>query len=226
MSFETQRLKMVLRYTMIGILKTDALIKAMLKVPRELFIPREHISRSYEDEHFRIPGNGRQTISAPYTYPLFYENLELKKGDKILEVGTGSGYGAAIAREVVGPEGKIITVEINKKTHVFAKKNLTRAGYKDIVVVLGDGSEGYLPEAPYDKISITATCPEMPGPLIDQLKTPGKLIGPVGPPKYMLGQDLTLLEKKNGQIKRKNLLKVLYVPLLGKYGWKNLSKPL
>jgi protein-L-isoaspartate(D-aspartate) O-methyltransferase len=225
MDLQLQRIEMVLRYSMIGILQNDALIKAMLKVPREQFIPKENILDTYADKHFPIPGNGRQTISAPYTYAIFYENLELKKGEKILEIGTGSGYGAAIAQEVVGLEGKVITIEINEKTYYFAKKNLRKAGYKDIMVVLGDGSEGYYPEAPYDKISITAACPEIPRTLIKQLESPGKLIGPVGPPKYILGQDLILLEKKiNGEIDRNNLLKMLYVPLLGKYGWKDLPE--
>jgi protein-L-isoaspartate(D-aspartate) O-methyltransferase len=196
----------------------------MLKVPREEYIPEKYVSDSYKEKHFKIPGNGWQTISSPSTYPLFYENLELALGDKILEIGTGSGYGAALARELVGKEGKVITIEINKETYNFAKNNLKRAGYHDIEIIFGDGTEGYDKEAPYDKICITAACPEIPQSLINQLNTPGKLVAPIGPPKYILGQDLILLEKNNGEIKRKKLSKVLHVPLIGKFGWKKLPK--
>ena len=194
----------------------------MLKVPRELFMPAEKKKSSYEEKYFNIPGNGWQTISSPSVYPLFYENLNLEYGDKILEVGTGSGYGAAIAREVVGTEGKVVTIEINRKTYQFAKKYLRKAGYYDVIVFLGDGSIGYENEAPYDKICITAASPEIPQPLISQLGMSGKLICPVGPPKYIMGQDLFLLEKFEGEIRIKKLSKVLHVPLVGKYGWDKL----
>jgi protein-L-isoaspartate(D-aspartate) O-methyltransferase len=224
MDFRTERIKMVSLNTIHGILHSEALIEAMLKIPREKFVPQKHVLDSYKEKHFKIPGNGWQTISSPSTYPLFYEHLEITPGDKILEIGTGSGYGAAIARELVGKKGKVITIEINKETYYFAKKNLKRAGYNNIEIIFGDGTEGYEKEAPYNKICITAACPEIPQPLINQLNTPGKLVAPIGPPKYILGQELILLEKINSKIRRKVLSKVLHAPLIGKFGWKKLPE--
>lgn len=207
-----------------GYLKSQQIIKAMLKVPREDFIPKMYREYAYLEVPLPIPGRNPSfisTISCPHSYPLFYEALGLKEGDTFLEVGAGSGYGAALAMEVVGKNGKVVTTEIDEETYEFARRNLEKLGYKDILLVLGDGSRGYLPEAPYDKIGITASCPKIPDPLIHQLKPRGKLMAPIGHPEFP--QDLVLLEKgRNGTLKIKPIEKVLYVPLKGKYGWSNL----
>jgi protein-L-isoaspartate(D-aspartate) O-methyltransferase len=217
--FKKQKLEMVENLVRMGILKSKEMIAAMKKVKRELFMAEEYKKYSYFDEPFPIPPfTGMQTISAPHTYPLFYQPLELKKGDKLLEVGTGSGYGAALAREIVGKEGKVITVETNKDTYEFGKENIKKAGYRDVVVVLGDGSKGYPRFAPYDKICVTASYIKIPKPLLNQLAKSGKLILPLGP-KHP-SQELVLIEKdEKGRINRKSISDVVYVPLVGKYGY-------
>ncbi len=218
--FKRERELMVKRLIRMGLLKSERLINAMLKVPREEFIPECYRDYAYYELPFPLPGNGRnQTISCPHSYPLFYEAIELKFGDKVLEIGTGSGYGAALAREIVGEEGLVVTIEINPATYEYAKNNLLRLGYKDMIIILGDGTLGYLKYAPYDKIVITAACPKIPKPLLNQLKIRGKIIAPIGRPNEI--QKLTLVTKHgNDNYEVKVIDEVLYVPLIGKYGWK------
>lgn len=211
---------MVQRYKTSGYIKNEKLAKAMLRVPREAFMERGYVNYAYNDQPYPIPGDGRQTISAPYMYPIFYEPLGLEPGDKLLEVGAGSGYGAALARELVGPTGLVVAIEINPVTYRFAEANLQETGYNDILLILGDGSLGYMDAAPYNAICITAACPNIPKPLIEQLRAPGKLLAPVGKTSSLFGQDLVMIEKDGkGHINRKKLMKVAYVPLLGEHGW-------
>ena len=218
--FNLQREEMVKRYIRMGYLNSPKMIEVMRKVPRELFMPEPLRRYSYYDEPYPIPGDGRQTISAPYTYPLFYEPLDLQLGDKFLEVGMGSGYGAALARELVGREGLVVTVEINKDTYKFGVENLRKAGYGDVIAVYGDGSKGCPEYAPYNKICVTAACPRIPQPLLEQLDKPGRLIAPIGPLSTLIGQDLTLVIMDSfGNEKVERLTKVVYVPLQGEYGW-------
>ncbi len=218
--FASERRRMVQRYRAQGYIKSGRMAEAMLKVPREMFVDPEYVEYAYTEQPLPIPGDGRQTISAPYMYPIFYEALELREGFRVLEVGAGSGYGAALAREMVGSGGLVVTIEINPVTYRFASENLVRAGYGDVVVVLGDGSLGYPKAAPYDAICVTAACPEIPRPLIDQLGSPGRIIAPVGHTSNIFGQDLILFEKdERGRTSRKSLMKVVYVPLIGRYGW-------
>jgi protein-L-isoaspartate(D-aspartate) O-methyltransferase len=201
-----------------GLLNSRALIEAMMRVPREKFIPEEYRDYAYFEVPLPIPGRN-STISCPHSYPLFYETLGLDGGDSFLEVGAGSGYGAALAYEVVGASGRVVTIEIDEETYRFARRNLKRLGYTQIHVILGDGSKGYQPLAPYDKIAVTASCPSIPEPLIQQLKPGGRLIAPVGSPDYP--QDLILVEKGfNGSIRSKKIDEVLYIPLTGEYGWR------
>lgn len=224
--FSMQREQMVQRYRRAGYIKSENMIRAMLRVRREEFMEPAYIKHAYMDQPFPIPGDGRQTISAPYMYPVFYEPLELKDGEKVLEVGAGSGYGAALARELVGQAGLVVSVEINAITYRFASANLNRTGYDDVVLVLGDGSLGHPDEAPYDAICITAACPEIPQPLVDQLKVSGRLMAPVGGSHSLFGQDLVLLEKDGkGRLRRSTLMKVSYVPLTGEYGWGRRYRP-
>ena len=218
--FSELRAQMVRRYQRAGYIKTETMTEAVMRVPREEFMSSSHVNYAYVDQPFPIPGDGRQTISAPYMYPVFYEPLGLNAGEKLLEVGAGSGYGAALARELVGPEGLVVSIEINPTTFRFARENLNRTGYQDVVLILGDGSLGYPEMAPYDAICITAACPEVPQPLIDQLDAPGRLMAPVGGSYSLYGQDLVLLEKgAEGLMEKKTLMKVSYVPLTGEYGY-------
>jgi protein-L-isoaspartate(D-aspartate) O-methyltransferase len=132
-----------------------------------------------------------------------------------MEIGLGSGYGAAVAREVVGPTGLVVSIEIDPVTYDFGKTNLERAGYHDVQMVLGDGSLGHPECAPYDRICITAACREVPVPLLEQLKPGGKLIAPI---EEQGVQNLTLLSKGERGVSRKVLCEVLYIPLRGRYG--------
>jgi len=220
--FRKEREQMIRRLIKWNLLRSRPIIDAMRKVPREEFMPREYFDYTYLEAPFPIPGDGVQTISCPHSYPLFYEALELHSDDRFLEVGTGSGYGAALAREIVGEGGKVVSIEINEVTFRYASDNLGRLGYHDIVLVRGDGSVGYKTEAPYTKVSVTADSPTVPPPLIEQLAAPGRLVSPVG--RNPDGsQDLVLVTKgADGTTKLDVIDKVLYVPLTGRYGWKNL----
>ena len=211
---------MVQRYLRAEYIKSDSMAEAVRRVPREEFMDPAYVDYAYADRPFPIPGDGKQTISAPYMYPVFYEPLSLVEGNRVLEIGAGSGYGAALARELVGSTGLVVSIEINETTFDFARKNLDRTGYGDVVLVHGDGSLGYPEEAPYDAICVTAACPAIPRPLIEQLGDPGKLMAPVGGSFSIYGQDLVLLEKDaEGVIGERILMKVSYVPLTGEYGY-------
>lgn len=218
--FSERREQMVQRFLRAGYIKSDSMAEAVRRVPREEFMDPAYVDYAYVDQPFPIPGDGKQTISAPYMYPIFYEPLSLVEGNRVLEIGAGSGYGAALARELVGSAGLVVSIEINETTFGFARENLDRTGYDDVRLVHGDGSLGYPDEAPYDAICITAACPAIPRPLIEQLGAPGKLMAPVGRSHSIYGQDLVLLEKDaEGEIGEKILMKVSYVPLTGEYGY-------
>lgn len=157
----------------------------------------------------------RATISCPHSYPLFYEPLGLGEGHRFLEVGLRSGYGSALTREIVGQEGLVVAIEIDATTLAFARENLKRLGYTDVVLVHGDWGLGDPEHAPYDRIRVTAACPDVPPPLIEQLAKRGPLSVPVIEDAR---QRLTLLEKTTDGVRRMRLVDVLYVSLQGRYG--------
>ncbi len=212
--FEKERSGKVRWLVTQGYLKSERIKQALLKVPREHFIPRDYRDYAYLEVPLPLPGT-HATISCPHSYPLFYEPLSLDRGHRFLEVGAGSGYGAAVAREVVGPEGRVVSMEIDPVTFAFAKRNLEDAGYRDIVLVEGDGGLGYPALSPYDRIAITAACPKIPPPLLEQLRLGGRLIAPVLEDGV---QSLVLVEKGSTGLKRKAICDVLYVSLRGTYG--------
>lgn len=147
------------------------------------------------------------------------EALNLKPGDKFLEVGAGSGIIQAYAYEIIGKKGKVIGIEINKETYEFGKKNLEKADYKNVKFILGDGSIGLPEEAPFNVILISASSPQVPPPLIEQLKTNGRIVAVIGSPYGE--QNLVYFKKtKNNKIIKKVLLPVIFVKLQGQYGWK------
>lgn len=197
-----------------GFLHSERIGAALRKVPREQFIPRLYRDYAYEEVPLPLPGE-EATISCPHSYPLFYEPLGLDRGHRFLEVGLGSGYGTALAREIVGPEGLVVGLEIDPVTFRFAKANLERYGCRDLILVRADGGLGYPPGAPYDRICVTAACPRIPPPLIDQLREGGRLIAPLREGGV---QNLVLLEKHGEKIRRTTICQVLYVPLRGEYG--------
>jgi protein-L-isoaspartate(D-aspartate) O-methyltransferase len=196
-----------------GYLRSERIKKAMLRVPREDFIPHMYKDYAYREVPLPIPGQ-EATISCPHSYPLFYEPLGLDKGHKFLEVGLGSGYGTALAREIVGPDGLVVSIEIDPLTFEFAKSNLEKAGYNDIVLIKEDGALGYREMSPYCRIAITAACNKIPPPLIEQLRIGGRLIVPV---KKYRTQYLVLLAKNDDGIRKEVVCEVLYVSLRGRY---------
>lgn len=212
--FKKERYAKVKELSRRGFLRSERIKEAMLKVPREEFIPPEYRDYAYLEVPLPLPGE-KATISCPHSYPLFYEPLDLDKGHKFLEVGLGSGYGSALAREVVGSDGLVVSMDIDPLTLEFAKRNLEYAGYKDIILVRDDGGLGYPELAPYDRICITAACIEIPPPLMGQLKAGGRFIAPLIERGI---QYLVLLDKKERSIKRRVLCEVLYVSLRGMYG--------
>lgn len=181
----------------------------MLNVAREDFIPSDYRDHAYEEIPLPLPGE-RATISCPHSYPLFYEPLGLGEGHRFLEIGVGSGYGTSLAREVVGREGLVVAIDLDAATLAFARENLDRAAFTDVVLVHGDGGLGYPAHAPYDRICVTAACPSIPPPLIEQLPARGRLIAPVNDGTR---QRLTLLETTPDGVRSEVLTDVLYVSL-------------
>jgi len=187
-------------------------LAAMRKIPRHFFVPKGYERAAYEDRPLPI-GEG-QTISQPYIVAVMTEQLEIKPQDRVLEIGTGSGYQAALLAELAAT---VISVERLADLADRARKNLARAGVTGVKVVVGDGTEGYPPEAPYDAIIVTAASPDIPKPLVKQLAEGGRLIAPVGPRDC---QDLVKLVKREGRVEKIPLGGVCFVPLIGQFGWR------
>lgn len=193
---------------------SEKVYKAMLKVPRHLFVPFNYRDDAYADTP--LPIGKDQTISAPHMVAIMCELLDLEEGQKVLEVGTGRGYHAAVVAEIVGEKGKVVTVERIPELAEKAREILEALGYKNVMVVVGDGSKGFEEEAPYDRIFVTASAPDVPKPLIQQLKAGGKMVLPVG--NFM--QNLVVVEKdEKGEVKRRTWGAVRFVPLMGEYGF-------
>jgi protein-L-isoaspartate(D-aspartate) O-methyltransferase len=188
-----------------GYLKTPRIIKAFESVDRRFFVPKEHQDHAYAD--YPLPIGRGQTISAPHMVAIMTELLEPQKTDKVLEIGAGSGYQAAILSKLVN---HIYTIELDPKLAEFARENLRRAGIENVKVIVGDGSEGYKKEAPYDKIILTCATDDFPKPLIDQLKEGGIIMGPLG---GSFLQNLIVAKKVRGYLERKNYGGCVFVPL-------------
>lgn len=191
-------------------IKDKRVLDSILKIKREKFILKEKIKEAYENKPIEI-GYG-QTISQPYTVAFMIENLELKEDSKVLEIGSGSGYNAAIMSQIA----KIIySIEIIPELVEFAKSNLKKSKIKNVKIIQGDGSIGYKKEAPYDRIIVTAASPEIQEELLNQLNENGILIIPVG---NLGSQEMIKIKKINGKIKKEILGEFTFVPLKGKYG--------
>jgi len=191
----------------------DSVIIAMARVPRELFLPVALKSRAYDDTPLPIGQN--QTISAPHMVAIMCDLLDLKPGMTVLEVGGGSGYHAAVMAAMVGEKGHVYSVERMPVLVAMARKNLEKAGIKNVTMVEADGSVGLPMHAPYDRISVAATAPKVPESLKQQLKVGGKMILPVGR-DY---QELYLVTRKNGFSEEKKM-GVIFVPLIGEEGFR------
>jgi protein-L-isoaspartate(D-aspartate) O-methyltransferase len=180
-------------------------LAAMRKVPREEFVPPDSRAGSYEDGPLPI-GYG-QTISQPYIVAFMTEQLRPKPNDRVLEVGTGSGYQAAILAELVS---EVYSIEIVEPLAKSAEAILQRLGYKNVHLKIGDGYKGWPEQGPFDAIIVTCAPDKVPQPLVDQLKDDGRMVIPVGD---RFAQQLYLLEKKNGQLKQSATLPVRFVPM-------------
>ena len=222
MRFEDERRRLVSWLRRAGFLWSAKVERAMLRVPRELFVPPSLRDMAYDDRPLPI-GHG-QTISAPSVVARMTELLDPRVGDRVLEVGTGSGYQAAVLAEIVAPSdadksvwGHVWSIERIPELAEQARENLRRAGYADrVTVVVGDGTLGYPEEAPYDRIMVTAAAPSIPPPLLEQLKVGGRLVAPVGD---RWSQRLVVVEKTGAGERVGEDIEVLFVPLIGKYGW-------
>jgi len=187
-------------------IKNERLLAAMAKVPREEFVPADQRADAYQDGP--LPIGYDQTISQPYIVAFMTEQLGTKPGDRVLEIGSGSGYQAAILAELVAD---VYSIEILEALATMAKATLQRLGYKNVHLKAGDGYNGWPEEAPFDSIIVTCAPEKVPHPLVDQLKEGGRMVIPVG---ERFAQQLYLLEKKNGQLKESVTLPVRFVPMV------------
>jgi protein-L-isoaspartate(D-aspartate) O-methyltransferase len=208
-----------------GILRSPNVIKAMRAVPRTNFLPQD--VQSYSSVDTPLPIGLGQTISAPHMVSIMNEALQLEVGMKVLEVGSGSGWHAATIAEIIAPEGvprseygHVYTVETVKSLAEIARKNIMNSGYSDrVTVIFGDGSKGYPAKAPYDRILVTAAAPNVPNPLIEQLKPPGVMLVPVGSVS-MFQNLIKVIKGHDGKVQQENLGGVAFVPLTGEHGHK------
>lgn len=205
--FATEREWMVKQQVAMRGVTNDRVLTAMRKVPREQFVPESMRGRSYSDQ--ALPIGYDQTISQPFVVAFMTEKLQLKSTDRVLEIGTGSGYQAAILGELVA---EVYTIEIIEPLGKGAAATLQQLGYKNVYVKIGDGYQGWPEHAPFDAVIVTCAPDHVPRPLVEQIKDGGRIIIPVGPAG---AQELYLLEKKDGRLKHRAVLPVRFVPMTG-----------
>jgi protein-L-isoaspartate(D-aspartate) O-methyltransferase len=192
-------------------IRDERVLEAMRRVPRQAFVPSEYADKAYADHP--LPIGAGQTISQPYIVALMTELLEVKEGDRVLEIGTGSGYQAAILAELTP---HVYTIEIIRTLAERAEKTLRRLGYDTVKVKTGDGYLGWPEHAPFDGIIVTCAPDEVPQPLRDQLAEGGRMVIPVGP--QWTSQTLYLLRKKNGKLAQTAVIPVRFVPMVREQG--------
>jgi len=206
--FEARRLQMVKTDIEARGVKDRLVLQAMTKVQRHLFVDEAQRRQAYND--YPLPIGEGQTISQPYVVALMTEALKLTGGESVLELGTGSGYQAAVLAEIVK---EVYTIEIRQGLYTMVRDRLQKLGYRNVQVKLGDGYFGWQEHAPFDAIIVTAAANHIPPPLIAQLKEGGRLIIPVG--STVFSQNLMLLTKEKGKQKMTELGGVRFVPLVG-----------
>lgn len=187
-------------------IKDEKVLEAMLKVPRHLFVPEGFLHQAYED--YPLPIGQGQTISQPYIVAAMTEALQVNKGHKVLEIGTGSGYQTAILAELAE---MVYTVEIVEELSLAARKVLNRLDYRNIRFRVGDGNEGWKEFAPFDRVMVTAAAENIPYALIEQLVEGGRMVVPVG--SYG-SQSLVLGVKHKNRLVQRHLMDVVFVPLV------------
>jgi len=207
------RKEMVRRQLISRGINDPAVLKAMGQVPREAFVPADLAEVAYDDT--ALPIGKRQTISQPYMVALMIEALELSQEDRVLEIGTGSGYAAAVLSRIAR---EVYTVERHVKLADKARTHFRKLEYDNIHVRVGDGTLGWNEHAPYDGIVVTAGGPEIPEPLLEQLKVGGYLVIPIG--DWKTTQKLVRVHRASqDDYQQENLGKVRFVPLVGEAGW-------
>lgn len=209
MELEDQKNRLIDELRFHGI--SERVLDAMRRVPRHLFVPEREQRNAYVD--YPLPIGWGQTISAPHMVAIMCDLLDIQDGMKVLEIGAGSGYHAAVMGVLAG-SGHVYAVEVIEGLALFARENLKKAGISNVTVLVEDGSLGLPAFAPYDRISVACAAPEIPDTLTEQLKPGGKLVIPVG--KYI--QELYLVTKING-LKKEAKGGVVFVPLVGKKGF-------
>ena len=219
MDFEKQRQRMVQQQLVRRGIRDEAVLEAMGTVPREAFLPADMAEMAYEDSPLPI-GNG-QTISQPYIVAVMIEHLELEDGDRVLEIGTGSGYGAAVLSRIAA---EIYTVERLASLAGDARRRIQDLGYDNVHLRVGDGSLGWPDHAPYDAELVTAGAPDIPEPLKSQLSVGGRLVIPTG--RRPVVQSLVRVRKTSAsEFQREELESVRFVPLVGEAGWQESNLP-
>lgn len=193
-------------------IKDTRVLEAMRKVPRHIFVDERFRDRAYDDSALSI-GEG-QTISQPYMVAIMTQLLELMGKEKVLEIGTGSGYQAAILAELAK---EVYTVERVESLANKAKEKFQSLGYNNIYIKIGNGTLGWKEESPFDRIIITAGSPKVPEPLLEQLAETGILVAPIGD---RFTQMLLRIQKIGGKIQTEKIIPCVFVPLIGEYGWK------
>ncbi|MGB2964623.1 MAG: protein-L-isoaspartate(D-aspartate) O-methyltransferase [Anaerolineales bacterium] len=209
--FQTARKRMVERQIARRGISSPRILEAFSEIPRHLFIPADQHLYAYADGPLPI-GKG-QTISQPYIVAYMTMHLNLKGDERVLEIGTGSGYQAAILGKLAA---EVHTVERHSSLAKSASKLLEDLGFNNIQIHLGDGTKGLPDFAPYDGIMVTAAAPDVPAPLLSQLADGGRLIMPVG---GRIGQVLHLYQRRGEEITKEDLAPVAFVPLIGDHGW-------
>ncbi len=204
-NYSAQRNRMVDTQIQRRGIEDEAVLRAMRTVPRHRFVPERYVQRAYEDRPLPI-GYG-QTISQPYIVAYMTELVRPRPGQRILEVGTGSGYQAAVLAEIVD---SVFTIEIVPELATAVTGRLDRLGYDTVTVKHADGYHGWAEHAPFDAIVVTAAAEHVPPPLIEQLKEGGRMIIPVGSPFFT--QTLMLIEKRNGEVRTRSIIPVRFVP--------------
>ena len=206
--FTAERERMVRTQIQERDVRNPAVLRVMRLVPRHLFIPEAVRAQAYEDHP--VPVGYGQTISQPYIVGLMTELLEPRKDSKVLEIGTGSGYQAAVLSGLVQ---QLFSIEIVPELARSSAALLDKLGYRNVTVRWGDGYKGWPEQAPFDRIIVTAAPPELPKALLDQLKPGGKLVAPVG--STVFGQDLIVVDKTpDGKLRRRSVIPVMFVPMV------------
>jgi protein-L-isoaspartate(D-aspartate) O-methyltransferase len=211
MDFDRLRQEMVETQLVPRGISDQRVLAAFRKVPRHEFIPENIRASAYDD--CALPIGEKQTISQPYMVAIMTELLKLKGSEKVLEIGTGSGYQAAILAELCQ---SVHTMERVEPLSQRAEKTCRALGYNNIHFLVGDGTQGYPEAAPYQGIVVTAGCPEIPAPLVEQLADGGRLVVPVGD---VYQQVLTTVTKRGKKIESQASVACVFVPLIGKFGW-------